>query len=119
MSEVIVAIASAVVGFASGLLTPWIKWQVEKRREQLAYRRELVKAWRAAIEQEKYQFADERSTLLSSAAYSGLRVQLSAEALKTVEAVRTVYVGGARGDSVQKHVLLDEVARLEKKWALL
>lgn len=119
MSEVIVGIVSAAVGFASGLLTPWIKWQVEKRREQLAYRREAVKAWRTAIELEKYQFADERSTLLSSAAYSGLRVHLSAEALKTVEAVRTVNVGGARGDSVQKHVLLDEVARLEKKWVLL
>jgi len=119
MSEVIVGIVSAAVGFASGLLTPWIKWQIDKRREQLAYRRESVKAWRAAIEKEEYQSADELSTFLSSAAYSGLRIHLSAEALKTVEAVQTIYVGGARGDFVQKNVLLDEVARLEKEWALL
>jgi hypothetical protein len=119
MSEVIVGIASAAFGFVSGLLTPWVKWQMEKRREQLNYRKESIKSWRTSIESEIFEIGVEPSSFLSSAAYSGLRVHLNEEAIRKVEAVRTVYIGGARGDSVQKHVLLDAITRLEKEWGLL
>ena len=36
-----------------------------------------------------------------------------------IEAPRTMYVGGARGDNVRQYTLLDEVARLEWEWGLL
>lgn len=39
--------------------------------------------------------------------------------LKKVEAIRTFYATGARGGFFRNQVLLDEVARLEKKWGLV
>ena len=119
MSEVLVGLVSAAAGFVSGLLVPWIKWQIDKRREQLAYRRELVKSWRTAISSQEYDVGDGRSTFLGSAEYSSLRAHLDPEPLKKVEAKWTVYATGARGGFYRNQVLLDEVARLEKKWGLV
>lgn len=119
MSEVIVGLVSATAGFISGLLVPWIKWQIEKRKEQLAYRRELIKSWRSAISSQVCDVGDEQNTFLGSAEYSSLRVHLGSESLKKVEAMRTLYVNGARGGFYRNQVLLDEVARLEKKWGLV
>ena len=119
MVEIAVGIVGAVIGFVSGLLTPWVKWEVDKRRERLAYRRRTVELWRTAIDREKHEPTDSRSDFLASPAYTSLRPHLSEEARRKVEAPRTVYVGGGRGDSVRKQVLLDEVARIERTWALL
>ena len=119
MGEIVVGIVAAIVGFVSGLLTPWVKWEVEKRRERLAYRRRTVEVWRIAIDGEKYEPTDSRSDFLSSPAYTSLRPRLTKEGRKKIEAARTVYVGGGRGDSVRKQMLLDEVARIERSWGLL
>lgn len=83
-----------------------------------AYRRKLIDSWRAVIEAEKYDFIDYRSKFLSSAVYSSMRPHLSPEVVRKVEAPRTIYVGGTRGDFVRKYALLDEVARLECAWGL-
>jgi len=87
--------------------------------ELRANRRELIKSWRVAIEGEKFDFIDYRSTFLSSALYSSMRLHLSPEVVKKIEAPRTFYVGGARGDFVRKYMLLDEVARIENLWGLV
>lgn len=119
MSEVVVGLVSAGAGFISGLLVPWVKWQIEKQKEQLHYRRELIKNWRAALSTQQYDIGDARSDFLGSAEYSSLRAHLNAEPLQKVEAIRTVYATGARGGFYRNQVLLDEVARIEKTWGLV
>jgi hypothetical protein len=91
----------------------------EERAELRAHRRKLIESWRTAVEAEEYDFIDYQSTFLASAVYSSLRPHLSSEVVRKVEAPRTVYVGGARGDFVRHYMLLDEVARLERLWGLV
>ena len=74
----------ALIGFVSGLLSPWVTWRVDKKREQQAYRRALIETWRAALEAEEYDFIDARSTFGNSAAYSSLRSHLSRQVLNKV-----------------------------------
>lgn len=89
--------------------------RIAKRTE----RRKLIDSWRSAISKEKHDFIDYRSKFLSSATYSSLRHHLSPEIVRMIEAPRTFYVGGARGDNIRQYTLLDEVARLEREWGLL
>lgn len=96
MDEFVIGLISAVTGFLSGLLVPWVKWQIEKRRERHTHRRELIRAWRAAIETEKHDIGDERSSFLSSALYSNLRANMRHNAIEQIEATRTIYVPGGR-----------------------
>lgn len=95
--EVLRVIASALIGFVSGLLAPWVKWQGEKWRVRQANRREVVGTWRVAIESEEYDLGYYRSTFGGTAAYSSLRAYMSPDIVKKVEAQRTAYVGGGRG----------------------
>lgn len=118
MSEVVVGLISAGAGFISGLLVPWVKWQIEKQKEKLHYRREHIKNWRAALSSQQYDIGDTRSNFLGSAEYSSLRVHLNAEPLQKVEAIRTVYANGG-GGFYRNQVLLEEVAQLEKAWKLV
>ena len=90
-----------------------------ERTTKRTERRKLIDSWRLAISNEKYDFIDYRSKFLSSAIYSSLRPHISPEVVRMIEAPRTMYVGGARGDNVRQYTLLDEVARLEWEWGLL
>lgn len=119
MIEFLIGIFGAAVGFISGLLTPWIKWQIDKQKDRHDYRRKLVIDWRAAIDAERGDPFAPGSSFGSSAAYSSLRPHMQTDAIKKIEASRTVYVGGGRGDSMRKQMLLDEVARIEKQWKLV
>lgn len=50
---VIAAIVGAVAGIITGsigsLFAPWANWGIEKRKQKLAYRRELIAKWRAMV----------------------------------------------------------------------
>lgn len=46
MKEILIAVVSLVVGAIVG---PYINWGIEKRKQKLAYRRELVRKWRAML----------------------------------------------------------------------
>jgi hypothetical protein len=118
MEKIIIGIVSAVVGFLSGLLTPWIKWQIEKRRDKQRHRRDLIRSWRDAIDRHD-GFGGAKSTFGDTDAYASLRPHMREEAVKKFEASRTAYVGGGRGELVKKQMLLDEVARIESKWGLV
>jgi hypothetical protein len=91
----------------------------EEHAERRAYRRRLIESWRVAIEAEKYDFIDYRSTFLSSAIYSSMLPHLAPAVVRMIEAPRTIYVGGGRGDFLRKYTLLDEVARIERLWGLV
>ena len=109
-NEIVIGLVVAVLGFVGGLVTPWVRWEMNKRRLERAEKARLIREWRAAID--IFDFQNEN--IGDSAWYSSLRAHLKKEIITKVEAPRTVYVGGGRGDLVLKHMLLDEVASLEK-----
>lgn len=118
MKETIIGLVSAGVGFASGLLVPWIKWDVEKRQRKCDYRKELISNWKTTLEATEFNTPEGQSGFGSSPAYSSLRSHMNKEVIEKFEAKYTVYISGGRGDDVKKQMLLDEVSRLEKKWGL-
>ncbi len=52
-SEVWAAVIGGVAGLATGalssLIAPWANWGVERRREQLKHKRDLISSWRTGI----------------------------------------------------------------------
>jgi len=119
MNEMLTPITTAVLGFLGGLLTPWIKGRVDAKKRLDSSHRELIQQWRDSID--SADFNDEWNTYRfgNSPEYSSLRSQMEGSVITKFEAARTFYVGGGRGDDVRKQMLLDEVARLEKKWELV
>jgi hypothetical protein len=118
MNEIIIGLVSAAVGLISGLLLPWIRWEIEKRQKRLDYRKELIAIWKAKLATAEFHSPEGRSSFGSSPEYSSLRSHMAKEIIEKFEAPRTSYVGGGRGDDVRKQILLDEVSRLEKHWGL-
>lgn len=118
MKETIIGLVSAGIGFISGLLVPWIKWEIEKRQKKFEYRKGLIASWKAKLAAAEFNSQEGRSGFGSSHEYSSLRLHMAKDVIKKFEAPRTIYVGGGRGDDVRKQMLLDEVARLEKQWGM-
>ena len=110
-SEVTVGAVSALLGFLGGLLLPWVRWEVEKRRLERREKADLVSLCKLSIEQFDFQ----NENFGESVWYSSLRAHMNPDVVAKLEAPRTFYVGGVRGDNVEKQFLLDEVARLEKE----
>jgi hypothetical protein len=117
IEKIIIGIGGAIIGFVSGLFTPWIKWAIEKRSKKRDYRESLIKKWREEIE--KFQFDNGETYFGDTEAYSSLSPHMRKDVIEAFEKQRTFYVGGGRGESVRKQMLLDEVARLEKEWGLI
>jgi len=109
-------VVPALVGLVVGLALPWVRWSVEKRRNLFNNRQEQIKNWRSALQ----RFDFDRWSLGNSGVYLSLRPHLRAEVRDAIEKPRTVNVPNeALGGNVKKQMLLDEVARLEKKWGLV
>lgn len=113
--EFVVPLVTAVLGFLGGLITPWGRSRMTEHESRAEYRRQQVKAWRVAIS----DYEVWNNGFGSTPEYSALRSHMRPEVIAKFEAPRTFYVGGGRGDDVRKHMLLDEVARIEKQWKLV
>jgi len=113
--DILLPIATGLIGLAAGLLAPWIKWIFEKRSTKLNDRRERIKYWRESIE--KFNFSESRFG--ATAAYSSLRPYLSETALGSIEGRTYVVPPEGRESDGPRFILLDEVARIEKQWKLL
>lgn len=107
------AFAGALVG---SLIAPLVNWGIEKRRNRIAYRRELIKQWRADI-QTNYESFPQFS---SSASYAAIRPHLTKEAVSKLE--KPVFHSRAqlgRAGDPMRHLLLDEISRIEREWKLV
>ena len=49
MDKVILAAIALVSGAIGSLFAPWANWGIEKRKQKLEYRKELIKRWRAML----------------------------------------------------------------------
>src|SRR5437667_1750876 len=42
-------LTGVITGGIASIISPWANWGIEKRKEKLAYRRELIRKWRVMI----------------------------------------------------------------------
>jgi len=112
-------IVTAIFGFLGWLITPWVKHKIQAAKELKGARKSQISEWRAAIE--NANFNDERALekFAITSTYSSLRQRMRPSVVEKFEKDRTIYIGGGRGNDVRRHMLLDEVARLEREWKLL
>jgi hypothetical protein len=116
LQYVVPAVLGLVAGVVGSLFGPLVQWAVEKRRGRMDYRKALIKQWRNDFEVFDY----DSHRLGDSATYSSLRPHLRTAVRDAIEKPRTAYVPNeGRGGCVKKQMLLDEIARLEKKWVLV
>jgi hypothetical protein len=110
---VIPAISGLVSGALGSLVAPWINWRIEKKREKLAHKRELIRRWREFLSKDFDQLE-----FSGTAVYSEIRAHLSGATLESIESNKiTVRLG--RGGNVIRSLVLDDIARLEKEWDLI
>ncbi len=107
------AVAGLITGTLASLVAPWSQWGVEKRRLRREERRELLQRARQLVT----TFADPQSSFRDTPEYSRLRPYLSPKLRKDIEGdAIIVTIGDGRGGVVIW--LLDEFARIERKWGI-
>jgi hypothetical protein len=82
-----------ILGGAGGLITIWANWGIEKRKQRLQRRRELITGWRLELipmigqpQDPPVVWAGERQrAVLSSPYYASLRPHLAKSALQQIE----------------------------------
>lgn len=127
--KLVAAIAGAIAGVIGGLLSslvaPWINWGIEKRKQKLVYRRELIAKWRASLaELAKTQGPPgERGDLMylmeRSPEFYSLLPHLKDEkaTLKKIKITKFVY--GETTIPLILHRIMEEVNRIEREWDLV
>jgi hypothetical protein len=111
MTLLLPAILGLIAGVIGSLIAPWVHWGIEKRRQKMNYRRQLIKEWRQEIDFDVSSFENK-------ALYSSLRPHLSKETIDAVEGNTITIRMGRKGDVI-KALLLDDIARIEKEWDLV
>lgn len=130
-------VASAIGGGAVGsLVTQWSGWGIEKRKQRLQRRRELITGWRLELlpliasshDTPEIWIGPRQTKVLSSPFYASLRPHLSEAAVKEIEDPQVRLVlrrPGAppSGDhwsyQFPLKIFVDEIARIERYWNLV
>jgi hypothetical protein len=127
------ALGGPLIGFIfGGLLTSYVQWGFEKKKQILLRRRELVTGWRMNLlplleGSEILWTGDRKARVLQSPYYASLRPHLTDEAIKRIEHDHMkLYVsfGGTKPTNSWLHhfplnLLVEEIARIERKWNLV
>jgi hypothetical protein len=126
---------SAIIGGLSGLAASYFNWGIEKRRQVLQRRRDLVTGWRMELLPliaqprvfSQVWAGDRQRAVMSSPYYASLRPHLTEEAREQIE--HPVIKGFiSRGGQAPPHdwahhyplkVFVDEIARIEREWKLV
>jgi len=117
MEKIVISIAIGLLG----LLTLWVKWMIDKRREREKYRREMIKKWRDAINSIDDSYFNNMGLPFGDMLwYSSLRLHMKTDIIDKLEKPRTFIVpSDGRQGFPKKQYLLDEIARIEKEWGLI
>lgn len=113
-----IIITGAVGGLAAGLiapLSPIVSWFLEKRRQKLEYKRELIRDAREALATAQ---TPDGPAFIDTPAYYAIRPYLSKKAVGMLETSWIVFAAGSRLGPVQGAVI-DSLAQLERDWGLV
>src|SRR5438132_10375429 len=104
-------------GAVGSLIAPWVNWGVEKRREKLKYRREVIHRCRERIDSPDFTKQSFRATL----EFRYLKRFMSKDDIRNIEADTAFLVPQQDENSVlpYRRILHDAVERLEKDWDLI
>lgn len=123
-----------LLGGICGFAASWLNWGIEKRRQRLQRKRELVTGWRMQLIPMLGQLSDtsqvwageRQRRVMTSPYYASLRPHLSEAARAEIEdATLTVFVerGGKRSNDWNHHfplkIFVEEIARIEREWKLV
>ncbi len=122
---VLLPFLGAVIGALIGaILAPFVNWQIEKKKQRLAYRKELISKWRKLFEEyadaETVQWPDEtvfemlgkRADFMSFAGHTSGRKRYK------LSEPEEEYVQNC-GIHPLIYIYLQEVVELEKEWKLI
>ena len=124
----------SALGVLAGLFSPWANWGIEKRKQRLQRRRELITWWRlelipmVASSQESPEIwaGPKQTKVMFSPFYASLRPHLSREAIKKIEDPamglalnRGETPGGLWAYRFPLKIFVDEIARIEREWKLV
>lgn len=117
VNALIAGIIGLIMGAIGSLGAPWINWGIEKRRKRNERRIELIGIWRKLIS--IYSF--DRRQLLNDPAYGPLRELLREEVRTEIERPNThiTILVNSPTESLDRDLLLREIARIEKLWKLI
>jgi hypothetical protein len=124
-----------ILGGAGGLITIWANWGIEKRKQRLQRRRELITGWRQTLvpmigqpQDPPTVWAGKRQRIVMiSPYYASLRPHLSKSAIEQIEdPVTRIFVrdNAAIPTNDWNHhfplkIFVDEIGRIERKWKLV
>jgi hypothetical protein len=138
MEKIVIAVIGLIAGAVGGIAVAWVNWGIEKRKQKLIYRRELIAKWRSMIEMATFAFehrvpSDHELTfadiLEREADFFSLKPHLSSKAFEQIESARDRSAGWEYRTRDNKKLpspyqktasyLVDEIARIEKQWGLI
>lgn len=99
------ALAGALTGTVSSLISPWAHWAVEQRRGTLAARRARIAEWRRE--------ADEAPTYLERGVYASIA---DIPSFGQLRALMTEEETGTTNDVPRMRAVID---RVEREWDLI
>jgi hypothetical protein len=113
---VISAVAGLITGAVASLVAPWVNWRIERVREQLRYRREVVSRIREVIGSAAFEPKDFFRTI----DYQHVRRLIPERSRTSMESDRTV-IATTGGDwrTPYRQALAEAVAALERQWQLV
>jgi hypothetical protein len=121
-TKILPSLLGLLAGVIGGLFTPWIKWQITKKKELLATRRRKVDSWRSYVE-EYFDWDSFRDTSVFSEMKPFLSEKIVQELYPSsfcTEETPTNYLRSPIGRDDLKMRLLNEITRIEKnRWKLI
>jgi hypothetical protein len=125
---------AAVIGGLSGLAASYFNWGIEKWRQILQRRRELVTGWRLELipmiaqpdGNPKVWAGERQRAVMSSPYYASLRPHLTQQAIQQIEDPAIKIFGSPAGESPSQwanhfplKVFVEEIGRIEREWKLV
>ena len=112
----LLALGVSLVSLVGALGKPLVSWGIEQRRSRLTYKRQMVQTWRDSLSGDF-----DRKIFRDTPVWSSMKPFMCADVVRSVESSGMVIGGVIRageGDKL-KRLVLDEIARVERRWRLL
>jgi len=116
---IIGGVAGLVTGVIGSLVAPWANWSIEKRKQKLVYRRQLISEARQAIAGSLSQALnpDKDKPPLSSSLFIA-RIAAQKEVVSIFPDILSEPIPNNSKPHLVAYNLLNKIAKLEKEWDL-
>ena len=113
------ALIAAVFGWIGSVTTPLIKWNIEKRKMRFEKRVEIIKELKAIATEDEFN----RVKFINSANYTIVRKHLKPKTIETIERplnhIRVTIGKDKPAVDHKKKIILEDLAKIEKKWKII